>query len=272
VVALTFLKLHLISAWWVLGLMLTLYFLSLLLKNSSIVDILWGIGFVVSAWLAFYVTLDTLGPRDWLIVILVTIWGLRLSGYVLWRNASKGEDFRYAAWRQEHPDQWWWRSFFQVFVLQGFIMWVVAAPLTAVQLPHAKDALSILDFIGLIVWCVGFFFEVVGDAQLSHFKANPANQGKVLKTGVWRLTRHPNYFGDAAQWWGFFLIAAASGAWWTVFSPILMTYLLIRVSGMALLERTLKQKPGYQAYINETSGFIPWLPKKRLKEREEQEN
>jgi len=241
--------------------MLLLWLLSLIIKNSSIVDIFWGFGFVVSAWIAFFLASGSRGNRAWLMVILVTIWGLRLTLHVLVRNAGKGEDFRYARWRRESGDQWWWRSLFKVNLLQGLILWVVAVPLTAAQMPVYSAPLNILDYFGAALWAFGFFFEAVGDAQLTRFRSDPENKGKVLKSGVWRLTRHPNYFGDAAQWWGFYLIASAAGAWWTVISPIVMTYLLVRVSGVAMLEKTLKEKPGYQAYVDSTSVFIPWFPK-----------
>jgi len=213
VAALDFLRLHVPIGLWIMGLMSLLWVVSLFLKNSSIVDIFWGTGFVITSWITFFRTIETIGPRDWLIVVLVTIWGLRLSFYVLWRNAGKGEDFRYAKWRNEAGKSWWWRSYFKVFLLQGLIMWVVAAPLTAVQMPGVSDSLRILDFLGVFVWAAGFFFETVGDAQLAKFKANRENKGQLLRTGVWRYTRHPNYFGDAAQWWGFYLITVASGAW-----------------------------------------------------------
>ena len=260
---LEFLNLHSSIGLWILGIMTVLWSLSLLLKDSSIVDIFWGAGFVVSVWIAFISTLATAGVRDWLITIIVTIWGLRLSIYVLLRNMGKGEDFRYVQMRENSHGKWWWQSYFKVFLFQGVLMWLVASPLTAVQLPTVDDALGLLDYVGIGLWVIGFFFETVGDLQLSRFKANPENKGKVLDRGVWRYTRHPNYFGDSAQWWGFFLIAAATGGWWTVFSPIIMTILLVKVSGAALLEKTLKDaKPGYKEYIMKTSGFIPWFPKK----------
>ncbi len=261
-VAIEFLKLHGPIGLWILVFMSLLWVVSLLINNSSIVDIFWGTGFVFASWMTFIKTFETVGSRDWLILILVTIWGLRLTFYVLWRNAGKGEDFRYAKWRRESGDSWWWRSYFKVFLLQGLIMWVVAAPLTAIQTPGAIDVLGILDFVGIAVWVVGFIFESVGDAQLARFKANLENKGQVLRTGLWRYTRHPNYFGDSTQWWGFYILALASGAWWTILSPILMTYLLVNVSGVAMLERTLKfSKPGYEDYIQETNTFFPWFHK-----------
>ncbi len=268
--ALDFFQLHVPIGLWIFGAMTLLWVVSLSLKNSSIVDIFWGMGFVVSVWLLFILTSQSPGPRDWLIAILVTIWGCRLSIYVLWRNAGKGEDFRYAKWRREAGDSWWWRSYFKVFMLQGLIMWVVASPLTAIQLPGNVNTLGALDIIGTGLWAMGFFFEAVGDYQLSRFKAHRENKGKLLQSGLWRLTRHPNYFGDALQWWGFYLIAVSAGAWWTIFSPMLMTYLLLNVSGVAMLERTLKlDKPGYQSYVERTSAFVPWFPKDENNQKEE---
>lgn len=218
--SLEFFRLHGPLGLWILGLMSLLWVISLYLKNSSIVDIFWGTGFIITSWIAFVRTIETVGPRDWLIVFLVTIWGLRLSLYVLWRNAGKGEDFRYAKWRNEAGASWWWKSYFKVFLLQGLIMWVVATPLTAIQVPGANDALGILDYVGSAIWGLGFFFEAIVDSQLTRFKRIRDNKGQLLRTGVWRYTRHPNYFGDSAQWWGFYLIALASGAWWTIVSPI----------------------------------------------------
>jgi steroid 5-alpha reductase family enzyme len=248
----------------ILGLMTALWLVSLALKNSSIVDIFWGTGFVISAWTAFALTPDGFGPRKWLLCGLVTIWGLRLSLHILTRNWGKPEDFRYQVWRKETGAAWWWRSFFKVFLLQGVLMWIIAAPLLAAQYSAQPGALTWLDFLALPVWLYGLFFEAVGDWQLARFKANPANKGKVLQTGVWRYTRHPNYFGDAAQWWAYFLLALSAGGWWAFFSPLIMTGLLMRVSGVTLLEKSLRaQKPDYQAYAAVTSEFIPWFPRKK---------
>lgn len=259
-----FLNIYLIAGLLILGLMTLLWLLSLALKNSSIVDIFWGTGFVILAWVVFALTPQGYLPRKMLLTALVTLWGLRLSGYILWRNWGKPEDFRYQVWRDEAGAAWWWRSFFKVFLLQGVILWIVAAPLVAAQVSALPDRLTWLDGLALVIWPVGFFFEAAGDWQMARFKANPANKGKVLDRGVWRYTRHPNYFGDAAQWWAYYLIALAAGGWWTVFSPLLMTALLLRVSGVALLEKTLREeKPAYKEYIETTSEFIPWFPRKK---------
>jgi steroid 5-alpha reductase family enzyme len=254
----------LVSGGAILAFMFVLWLVSLALKNSSIVDIFWGTGFVIVAWIVFALTPDGALPRRLLIASLVTVWGLRLSLHILVRNWGKPEDFRYQTWRKDAGSAWWWRSLFQVFLLQGVLMWIVAAPLTAAQAPGLPAGLTAWDGAGAVLWGIGFFFEAVGDWQLARFKADPGNKGKLLTSGVWRYTRHPNYFGDAAQWWGFFLIAAAAGGWWTIFSPVIMTTLLLRVSGVALLEKSLATtKPGYQEYIETTSSFIPRPPRRR---------
>lgn len=244
-----------------LGLMTLLWLVSLVLRNSSIVDIFWGAGFVVLGWLYFLLAPQGLPARKLLIAALVTIWGLRLSLYIFARNRGKGEDFRYVAMRQAAGASWWWQSYLKVFVLQGVLMWLISAPLLAAQ-TGATPSLTILDGLGALVWAIGFCFEAAGDWQLSRFKADPAHKGQVMNRGLWRYTRHPNYFGDAAQWWGYFLIALAAGGWITVLSPILMTFLLVRVSGKALLEKSLAQRPGYRDYVVSTSGFVPWFPRR----------
>jgi steroid 5-alpha reductase family enzyme len=178
------------------------------------------------------------------------------------RNVDKPEDFRYAAWREEYGSSWWWRSYLQVFLLQGFLMWIISVPLVVSMLGAEFAYSAWFVALGFIIWVIGFFFEMIGDRQLKQFKEKSANQKKILTIGVWQYTRHPNYFGEAAQWWGFYLFAVAGGGWWTIFSPILMTFLLIRVSGVAMLERTMKERSGYAAYAHKTSAFIPWFPKK----------
>ena len=257
----SFLEIYGIGFGIILLLMTILWLVSLWLKNSSIVDIFWGTGFVIANWVYFILTPDGFMLRKIIISILVTIWGLRLSIYILLRNFGKPEDFRYQKWRKESGKKWWWKSYFQVFLLQGVLLGVISIPLLAAQINPLPDHLTALDFLGIAVWLFGFYFESMGDYQLARFKANPENKGKVMDKGVWRYTRHPNYFGDSAQWWGYFLIAAAAGGWWTIYSPILMTLFLLRVSGVALLEKTMEKRPGYKEYIRKTSAFVPWFPK-----------
>lgn len=237
-----------------------LWLLSLPLQNASIMDRFWGIGFIIIAWLAFTLTQQGYLPRNTLISVLVTIWGLRLAIHITLRNRDKPEDPRYAAWRKKGGDHWWWLSFFQVFLLQGLVIWLISAPVIAAQTSGVPAILTPLDWIGVLLWTIGMLFETIGDAQLMRFKANPANSGKLLTQGLWKYTRHPNYFGEALVWWGLYVIALASGTWWAIFSPTLVTFLLLKVSGVAMLEQKLKTRPGYEEYMRTTSAFFPWLP------------
>ncbi len=259
-----FLQIYAIALGAIMLYMITLWIVSLILRNSSIVDIFWGPGFVMVGWVAFALANGST-PRKLLLMLLVTLWGLRLGGYILSRNFGKPEDFRYQAWREEAGAKWWWFSFFKVFLLQGVLMWIISIPLLQAQFHTSPTGLTLLDYVATGLWIVGFFFETVGDAQMARFKGDPANKGKVLNTGVWRYTRHPNYFGEAVQWWAYFLFALATPFGIVViYAPILMTYLLLNVSGVALLEKTLKDvKPQYREYIETTSAFIPWFPRRR---------
>lgn len=255
-------QIYLIGLAFIMSMMTILWLISVRIKNVSIVDLFWGLGFVLAGWVYFLNT-DGFGARKIIIMTLVTIWGLRLSIYLAWRNHGKGEDFRYRKFRKDYgEDRYWWISFFQTFLLQGILMWLISAPILGAQFYPGKE-ISILDFAGIIVWIIGFTFEAGGDMQLARFKANPANKGKVLDTGFWHYTRHPNYFGDAAAWFGYGLICLAAGSYWPVLGSVLMTALIIKVSGVALLEKTLNDtKPGYKEYVEKTSAFIPWIPKK----------
>jgi len=251
----------LVSGLAILGLMTALWLFSLLIKNASIVDIFWGLGFVMVAWIDYAMS-PFMSAGKWLMTILVTIWGVRLALHIGIRNWGKPEDFRYAKWREENGASWPWRSFFKVFLLQGLLMWIIAVPIISIRVTDGIPPLSSLQIFAALIWAYGFFFEAVGDWQLTRFKSVPANKGKLMTTGVWKYTRHPNYFGDAAQWWGFYLLALSAGAWWTIFSPLLMTFLLLQVSGVTLLEKTMKSKSGYEDYMNKTSAFFPWPPKR----------
>ncbi len=238
-----------------------LWLLSLKLKDASIVDIFWGLGFAMVA-VTTYLATDGFAGRKQLITALTIIWGVRLAWHIGSRNIGKGEDYRYRAMRKKLGARFPLISLFSVFLLQGALMWLISLPLQAAQIPAQPDRLTVWDYAGLLVWIAGFLFEAVGDLQLRRFKSNPANKGKLMDQGLWAFTRHPNYFGDALLWWGFYLIACAAGAWWTVFSPALMTFLLLKVSGVAMLERSLtKTKPEYEAYARRTNAFLPWFPK-----------
>ncbi|HSG16227.1 MAG TPA: DUF1295 domain-containing protein [Anaerolineae bacterium] len=238
-----------------------LWIISLLLRNVSIVDPFWGVAFVLSAWYFYSQTPGGEPVRKLLLVGLVTIWGIRLSIYLLWRNWGHGEDYRYQAFRQRYgPERYWWVSFFQTFMLQGLLAWIISAPLLGAQIRGGP--LNALDFLAVAVWIIGFVFEAGSDLQLARFKASSDNRGKLLTRGFWRYSRHPNYFGDAACWWGFGLFSLAAGSYLAILGAAVMTVLIIQVSGVAMLERSLKvNKPGYEEYARRTSRFIPWRPR-----------
>jgi steroid 5-alpha reductase family enzyme len=240
-----------------------LWAVSVALKDTSIVDIFWGSGFVVIAWVTYAVA-DGAPPRKLLLAGLTTLWGLRLTIHLARRNLGKGEDFRYAAMRRRHGDRWPLRSLWAVFWGQGILMWIVSLPVQAGQFDPTPAHLTWFDGLGVAIFAVGFFFETVGDLQLERFKADPASTGQVMDRGLWRYTRHPNYFGDFAVWWGLYDIALATGsAWWTVIGPLVMSVLLIRVSGAGLLEKSIgRRRPGYDEYVRRTSGFLPLPPRR----------
>ena len=250
------------SAAAIAALMIATWLLSLALGDASIVDIAWGLGFVLVAWVSFAVG-DGADARRWLVTLLTTLWGARLAGYLAWRNIGKGEDFRYEAMRRRYGARFGIVSLFLVFGVQGLAMWTVSLPVQAAQVPDTPDSLTVLDFAGIALWCVGMFFETVGDLQLARFKSDPASAGRVMDRGLWRYTRHPNYFGDFCVWWGLYLIALATGdAWWSIAGPLLMSVLLMRVSGVTLLERHLtRNRPGYDDYARRTSSFFPRPPR-----------
>jgi steroid 5-alpha reductase family enzyme len=242
-------------------LMLATWALSLALRDVSIVDVVWGLGFVAVAWIAV-ATGDGDSARRVLMAVLTTAWGLRLAVYITWRKRrERGEDYRYVELRERHPERFWLISLGSVFLLQGALIWVVSLPLQVAA--GQDDPLGALDAVGLACWAVGVFFETVGDAQLARFKADPGHAGQVMDRGLWRYTRHPNYFGDFMVWWGLYLIALSTGAaWWTIVSPLVMSVLLIRVSGKDRLERGMaERRPGYGAYVARTSGFVPLPPR-----------
>jgi steroid 5-alpha reductase family enzyme len=243
--------------------MLLVWLLSLAKRDVSIVDVFWGLGFVLIAHIACLAGRGYSG-RKLLVTSLVTLWGVRLAVYLLWRNWGQEEDYRYRAMRKHHGERFAWVSLYTVFGLQGALMWVISLPLQVAQASAVPARLTWLDGLATLLWAGGLLFEAVGDRQLARFKANPANHGKVMNRGLWAYTRHPNYFGDAVVWWAFFLIALATPLGvWTLISPLLMTFMLMRVSGVALLERKLvKTRPEYEAYRRETNAFFPWFPRR----------
>lgn len=224
-------------------------------QNVTIVDSLWAQFFLLAALTCLVLT-PFPGPRATIVIVLVTVWAARLSGYLSWRNWGKPEDHRYQKIRRRNEPGFAFKSLYLVFGVQAVLAWIIAAPLAAGI--ASQTPLGLLDYVGIALWTVGFLFETVGDWQLTRFKANPDNQRKVMDRGLWRITRHPNYFGEACLWWGTWLIAASAGGWWTIFSPLLMTVLLLKVSGVALLEKDISERrPAYRDYIAHTNAFFP---------------
>lgn len=237
--------------------MIAIWGVSIIRRDASIADAFWGFGFVIVAWITWFGNWPV-DHRSTLLTILTTIWGLRLSLFLLWRNLGHGEDRRYQAMRTQHGRSFWLVSLFSVFLLQGVILWFVSLPVQ-ISIALKSDASSKwMDAVGVAIWSVGFFFETVGDWQLARFKADPKNARQVMDRGLWQYTRHPNYFGDFCVWWGIYLIAATGGGSFTILSPILMTILLLKVSGVRLVERTISdRRPDYVAYAARTNAFFP---------------
>ncbi len=232
------------------------WLVSVQLRNVTIVDTLWSLMFVLAAFCYASQTMP-LEPRAQLVLALVTVWGLRLAIYLGKRNFGHEEDRRYAKLRRRREPGFAWKSLYLVFGLQAMLAWIISLPLLGAIAGDASP-LGWLDYAGAALCLVGLYFEAVGDWQLTRFKADPANAGQVMDRGLWGLTRHPNYFGDFCVWWGFGLIALAAGAWWSLLGPAIMSILLLRVSGVTLLERDIgKRRPGYAEYIRRTNAFFP---------------
>jgi steroid 5-alpha reductase family enzyme len=235
------------------------WLLSLWRRNVAIVDGLWSLMFILAAGTYAWAS-QPLTPRAWLVLALVSLWGLRLSVYITWRNWGHGEDRRYQAIRARNQPNFEFKSLYLVFLLQAALAWIISLPLYG-AVTHGGE-LGAWDYAGAALWLVGFCFEAGGDWQLSRFKADPANRGAVMDRGFWRYTRHPNYFGDFCVWWGFYLIAVGAGAWWSAIGPALMSVLLMRVSGVTLLEKDIgERRPQYADYIRRTSAFFPAPPR-----------
>lgn len=239
---------------------MTLWFIvSLIKKRNDVADIAWGVGFPLISWIAF--ALSGYSLRALIINILITIWGTRLASHIYTRNKNKPEDARYAAWRKEWK-YFYLRSFFQVFMLQGLFLYLIVLP--SVFANHtANSNFGALEITGLAIWLFGFFFEAIGDKQLANFIKDPANKGKIMQSGLWKYTRHPNYFGEVTMWWGIFVMTLSlSGAIYTIIGPLTITTLILFVSGVPLLEKRYQGNAEYEAYKKRTSVFIPLPPKK----------
>ncbi|MDD2422627.1 MAG: DUF1295 domain-containing protein [Candidatus Cloacimonetes bacterium] len=236
--------------------MTTLFLIAVLVKRNDLVDNAWGMGFVLIYWL-FMALMPTGDWRRLLITLLITIWALRLSLYLYLRYKGKKEDFRYAQWRKDWGKNWLWRSYLQVFLLQGFFMLSIAYPAFMI-LRSRVYTFTFLDAIAILLWLTGFIFEAVSDAQMMAFKKKPVNKGRVMNQGLWRYSRHPNYFGETLMWWSIFLLCLPfPKGYLAIFSPLIITTLLLRVSGIPMLENKYKDNPEYMQYIRSTSAFIP---------------
>ena len=239
--------------------------LSVYLRNVAIVDSCWSLMFLLQALVYAAGTsgagLANASPRAMLVLVLVTAWALRLSAHITWRNLGHGEDRRYQAIRARNEPYFAIKSLYLVFLLQAALAWIISLPLLGAIL--GTSPIAPLDYAGLTLWVVGFLFEAGGDWQLANFRADSANHGKVMERGFWAYTRHPNYFGDCCLWWGFYIIAASAGAWWSIVGPLLMSTLLMRVSGVSLLEKDIgERRPKYADYVRRTNAFFPGIPRK----------
>jgi steroid 5-alpha reductase family enzyme len=233
-------------------------------KDNSIVDNAWGPGFILVSVLTFFMSQEFIF-RQILACVFVVLWGTRLALHITVRKRGRGEDFRYAQWRRDWGKWFFLRSFFQIFMLQGFILLVIAYPILLIN-HSSRGGIKIFDIIGTLVFLTGFFFEATGDYQLLKFKRHPKNKGKIITQGLWKYTRHPNYFGETLIWWGFFLIAlSVRDGWIAIISPLLITFLLLRVSGVTMLEKKYAGNKDFEDYARITSPFIPWFPKKGLR-------
>jgi steroid 5-alpha reductase family enzyme len=251
------------SSWglvFALSMAVVLWLVSLRTRDVSIVDMFWGLGVAgvvnIAAWAG-----QASGQRTAAVLFLVNLWGLRLAAHIWARH--KGEDHRYAAMREKFGRNWWWLSLIQVFLLQAILIWFVPAPLVAAVL-YSHMPMGWLDYAGFAVAAVALLFEALADFQLATFRADPASERKVMDRGLWAWSRHPNYFGEALMWWGYFAIGfGASHQWWLVLSPLLVTFLLLQVSGVPLMEDKIdERRPGYAEYRRRVSAFVPWPPKK----------
>ncbi len=242
----------------VIAIYMTLWFIvSIIRKRNDVADTAWGIGFFIASLVPLFIH-GFYTKQQAIVTVLVLIWGLRLSYHIHKRNSAKGEDPRYLAWRQT----WKWfytRSFFQIYVLQGILMLLVVSPVLFIN-SFAMPSVSIWLPIGVLVWMIGFLFESVGDKQLKAFIMNPENKGKIMDKGLWAYTRHPNYFGEVTQWWGLYIVAlSVPYGVFSIIGPLTITFLILKVSGVPMLEKGFEGRPGWEEYKKKTSVFIPWV-------------
>lgn len=247
---------------YILGYFGVIFIIAVFLKDNSIVDMGWGVGFIYCAFVSAFLN-DTWHLPMLLVLLLVTIWGIRLSYHIFKRNWGKGEDFRYKNWREEWGKWVVPRSFFQIFMLQGIMLWLISMPIQLLAKAEGPTNWVYL-MLGAAIWSFGFYFEAKGDHELKVFLSKPENRGKIMAEGLWAYTRHPNYFGEATLWWGIFIISLSyASPLYGIIGPLTITYLLLFVSGVPMLEKSFAKRPGYKEYADKTSIFIPWFPKKQ---------
>jgi steroid 5-alpha reductase family enzyme len=240
------------------------FIISLITKRNDVADIAWGLGFIVLTWSSFFIA-DIKGTRGIVTGLLISAWGIRLAWHIHTRNKGKGEDYRYLAWRNQWGKWFLLRSYFQVFILQGVFLYIISLPILFIN-KSENTPINWLDFTGLAIWLIGFYFEAVGDAQLMRFKKNTMNKGKLLQEGLWSLTRHPNYFGEVIQWWGIGIIAlSVIDGWMTLIGPLTITYLILKVSGIPMLEKNMEAHPDFENYKQKTNAFFPKISSVRKK-------
>ncbi len=252
-------------ALFVWGYMTVWFIISLIKKRNDVADIAWGLGFLFVSMRAYSLTPH--GPTTdvesvaLIVSLMVAIWGIRLAYHIYRRNHGKPEDYRYAKWRSEWGKWFVLRSYAQVYVLQGFLMYIIALPVMVIQISNAY-IFGPLEYIGIAVWAVGFLCESAADRQLALFVRDSNNTGKIMQSGLWKYSRHPNYFGEVTQWWGIWIISLGVGGWWAVVGPLTITFLILFVSGVPLLEKKMAEKPEFAEYKRKTSVLVPWWPKK----------
>ena len=246
----------------VAGFMTAGWGISLVRRNAAIADVLWGLGFVLVAWLTFFQA-GGFFQRRLMLALLVTIWGIRLFVHIATRSRGKGEDPRYAAWRAQYGERFWIVSLYRVFLVQALFLWVIALGVQYGQVAAQPARLTWLDAAGLLIWLAGLVIEAAADWQLRRFLAAPKNRGRVMDRGLWRYSRHPNYFGETLIWWGIFVMVLSTPlGFLTIVSPLVITYTLLRLTGVSLMEEIeFSDNPEYQAYIRRTSAFVPWFPR-----------
>ena len=234
--------------------------ISIVKKRNDIADIAWGLGFVLMTWSSFLLG-ENYSQRGILVGLLVSVWGIRLASHIFKRNRTKTEDYRYAQWRKDWGKWFYLRSYFQIYLLQGMLLYLIAIPIFIIN-QYAGAEIGLLDMVGLMIWLIGFGFEAIGDAQLKNFINDPVNKGKLMQSGLWQYTRHPNYFGEVTMWWGIWVISlSALFSIFSIISPLAISFLILKVSGIPMLEKKYEGRTDFEEYKKRTSAFFPLPPR-----------